>query len=513
MAVCVCGGGDGIPLIYSPTGPITVDGDVADWGTTSQAGTILADEDNNVCDGPSGGLTDLDAPVQSTGRDIVQFSFTYDDTWLHFYTERVGSTSNTQTFLYYADTNADGYLDSTEPVIVAEWQGSNRQVNIYLATYSPTYAYAATGDPTTDPSTGAGDGWSLPGRLANISSAIGTYSGKYGSTDGLAMEFGVEWSSLGFTGPVGHSIHVSSTNANKNAANLGAQIDDNLGGCGGGSGTLQYADLDFQGAYSLLGARASTVTALHHLVNLGNGDDTFAFAYTVTGTHSPTVALYVDDGDSVLGTGDWPIAGPVALASGGSVDVLIVYGIDPSALGQADVTTTATSQFSLTRSVIISDAVTDTILVVTADVVVLKSLISVNDSRAFNSANTKAVPGAAVRYNLQITNVGNGSTDADTVSVRDTIPSGVELYVGDGTSSPVLFSDSGSGLTYSFGGLGAVGDDLFFTSDSGPAPAYTYLPAGDTDGYDSNVRGVRVAPGGSLPAGTGFNLGYTVRVR
>jgi hypothetical protein len=38
---CVCGGGDGIPLIFSPTAPIDIDGDVADWGTTSQTGTVL----------------------------------------------------------------------------------------------------------------------------------------------------------------------------------------------------------------------------------------------------------------------------------------------------------------------------------------------------------------------------------------------------------------------------------------------------------------------------------------
>jgi len=512
-AACVCGGGDGIPLVFSPTAPITIDGDVADWGTTTQAGTVLNDEDNNVCDGPSGGLTDLDNP--GNGQDIVQFSFTYDDSLLYFYTERVGSANNPQTFLYYADTNLDGYMDNTEPVIVAEWQGNNRRVDIYLATYNPTYAYATTGDPMTDPSTGFGDGWSLPGNLTNITGPIAPYSGTFGSTSGLAMEFAVPWSALGFTGTAGHQIHVSSTNANKNASNLGSQIDDNLGGCGGGGGTTQYADLAFSGAYSLQAAPASSVYGIHHLVNLGNGDDAFSFASTITGLHSPSVSLYLDDGDAIYDTGDAPIAGTVALASGSSVDVIIVYGIAPSAVGMATVTTTATSEFSLTQPITVADSVSDTVSVNVPDIVLVKSFLPPRDSRAFNSINAKSIPGAALSYQILVTNTGDGAADSDTVFLRERLSPGTELFVGDGTASPILFTDSGSGLTYTFTGLGSAADDLAFTSDSGAAPAYTYSPTGDTDGYDSAVTGFQVNPKGIFqPApGSSFTIGYRVRVR
>jgi len=509
-AACSCGGGDGIPLIFSPTAPINIDGIVADWGTTSQIGTVLNDEDNNVCDGPSGGLTDLDAPVQSTGRDIVQFSFTYDDTWLYFYTERTGSTSNTQTFLYYADVNGDGYQSHMEPVIVAEWQGNTRQVNVYIAGYDPVDA--VNGDSTVD-STGLGDGYALPGDLQSISSVLASSSGTYGSTGGLAMEFRIRWSDLGYSQPTGHTIHVSSTNANKNAKNLGMQIDDNLGGCGGGAGTTQYADLDFSGAYSLQGALSSTVYGLHHLVNLGNGDDAFSFAYIVTGPHSPTVTLYLDDGDAIYDTGDSLIAGSVAVASGASVDIIIVYGIGSSALGMASVTTTATSEFSLTQAVTISDSVTDTVEVLGPDLVTIKSVSGVTDARAFNSSNSKAIPGAAVTYTIQVSNVGNGWTVTGSVVVTDTVPAGTEMYVGDGSASPVIWSGAGSGLTYSFAGLGDTGDDIAFTSESGPAPAYSYTPAGDTDGYDSVVTGFRINPKGVLNPAASFTLSPRVRVR
>ncbi len=507
---CVCGGGDGIPLIFSPTAPIDIDGDVADWGTTSQTGTVLNDEDNNVCDGPSGGIPDLDAPVQSTGRDIVQFAYTYDDTFLYFYTERTGSTNNTQTFLYYADVDNDGYQEDGEPVIVVEWQGNTGQVNAYIASYNPVDA--TNGDSTVD-SAGLGDGYALPGNLKNISSAISTSSGTLGSTSGLSMEFAIEWTRLGFSGPVGHTIHVSSTNANKNANNLGAQIDDNLGGCGGGAGTTQYADLDFSGAYSLQGAQASTVYGVHHLVNLGNGDDGFSFAYTITGPHSPSVTLYLDDGDAIFDTGDSVIAGTLAVASGASVDIIIVYGIGPVSLGVATVTTTATSEFSLTQSVTISDSVADTVEVLSPDLVTIKSISGVADARAFNSSNPKAIPGASVTYSIQVSNVGNGPTETDSVFVTDSIPPGTEMYVGDGFASPVTWSGAGSGLTYSFVGLGDTGDDIAFTSESGPSPAYSYNPTGDADGYDNALTGFRINPKGAFNPSSSFTLSTQVRVR
>lgn len=510
-AASFCGGGDGIPLTYSPIAPIDIDGNVADWGTTSQAGTVLNDGDNNVTDGPLDGLTDRDAPIQSTGRDIIQFSFTYDDTWLYFYTERIGSTSNTQTFLYYADVDDDGYQEGGEPVIVAEWQGNNRKLDIYIAEYNPVDA--VNGDSTVD-SSGLGDGYSLPGNLKNIPKNP-DYSGPWGSTSGLVMEFAVEWSTLGFSGPVGHTIHVSSTNANKNANGLGAQIDDNLGGCGGGAGSTQFADLLFSGATSLQGARANSVYEIHHLVNTGNGDDSFAFAYTRTGTHTPTVMLYLDDGNAIFDAGDSIIAGTVAVASGSSIDIITVYGIGSSALGLATVTTTATSEYSLTTATTIAASVSDTVWVLLPDIVLLKSTLSSNDIRAFNSINAKSIPGAAVSYQVLVTNTGDGTTNADTVFLRERIPANTELYVGFGVVSPVTFTNSGSGLTYTFSNLGDGADDLAFTSDNGAAPAYTFPPTGDVDGYDSAVTGFQINPKGVfLPApGSSFTIRYNLRVR
>lgn len=87
------------------------------------------------------------------------------------------------------------------------------------------------------------------------------------------------------------------------------------------------------------------------------------------------------------------------------------------------------------------------------------------------------------------------------------------MYVGDGSSSPVTWSGAGSGLTYGFVDLGDTGDDIAFTSESGPSPAYNYTPTGDADGYDSAVTGFRINPKGAMNPSSSFTLGPRVRVR
>jgi hypothetical protein len=101
-AVCTCGFGDGL---FTQT-TITLDGNMGDWAV------VHADTDNNVCDGPANGLVDRDAPVQSTGRDLTHFAFTWDQNNIYLFTERFGSASNTQSFVYYADIDNDGLMET-----------------------------------------------------------------------------------------------------------------------------------------------------------------------------------------------------------------------------------------------------------------------------------------------------------------------------------------------------------------------------------------------------------------
>jgi uncharacterized repeat protein (TIGR01451 family) len=66
--------------------------------------------------------------------------------------------------------------------------------------------------------------------------------------------------------------------------------------------------------------------------------------------------------------------------------------------------------------------------VVMPDLVVSKAISAVTDTRAFNSTNPKAIPGAYVRYVITIDNTG--TADATGVTVVDAIPAGTG-YVAD----------------------------------------------------------------------------------
>jgi len=506
-AVCDCGNGDGAPLLA----PIAIDGNFGDWAP------VLADQDNIVCDGPNidsvgNTLADLDAPVQSTGRDMTEFAFTWDGTNLYLYTARTGSPSNTQNFIYYADIDNDGLMETGEPIIEANWKGNNRTVTLSLGTYQ---AFAASGDPMTDPS-GFGDGYTLPGTVPSTTQYA---QGTWGSASGIMMEIYVPWGALVVAPGTGHSIHVSSTNSNVTSPSLPSQVDDNIGGCGGGGGTLQFADLDFSGASSLQGGPLSTVYGPHHLINLGNGDDTFAFASSVSGTHLPTITYFLDaDSDGAYTpTVDTPILAPVFLAPGDSLDMLVACTIGAGAAGLATVVTTATSGFDPT----VFDSVTDTVDALSPDIIVLKSAAVISDP-VNGSSNPKAIPLAEVLYTVQVSNQGNGSADTDSVNIADSIPADSSLFVGDlsGTagSGPVIFTDGAttSGLTYTFIDLDDLTDDLAFSSDSGSS--YAYTPSPDVDGYDSAVTNIRVNPKGAFFADTGsgtpgFQIRYKVRVK
>ena len=161
---CSCGFVDGQPSVASTLNPITIDGDMSDWGF------FIADDDNNACDGPANNLNpppdpwvDRDSQPVSEGRDLVQFTWTYDQTSLLLYTARSDSSSNNNVnkFVYYADIDNNGLMETGEPVIGAVWKGTNRNVDVSMGTY---VAFAPSGDATVD-SLGFGDGYSMPGTV------------------------------------------------------------------------------------------------------------------------------------------------------------------------------------------------------------------------------------------------------------------------------------------------------------------------------------------------------------
>lgn len=124
-----------------------------------------------------------------------------------------------------------------------------------------------------------------------------------------------------------------------------------------------------------------------------------------------------------------------------------------------------------------------------------------------------AVPGNDVIYTISVTNQGDGSVDANSLLIIDGLPNEVTFYndnMDAGTSGPVAFSQTGTGL--SFSAINDVGYAL-----AGPKPAdftqCTYSSA--LAGYDPLIRYVCVNPKGVMSGGTpdpSFSISFRARV-
>jgi hypothetical protein len=155
------------------------------------------------------------------------------------------------------------------------------------------------------------------------------------------------------------------------------------------------------------------------------------------------------------------------------------------------------------------------------DIMLQKTVSTVYDP-VNNTSNPKAIPGSYVDYLITTLNTGTGDVDADTIIVSDPLPSDASLFVGDlgaPGSGPVEFTDgtgaAASGLTFSFGGLGDLSDDVEFSTDGSN---WNYVPIPDGDGFDPAVTWIRIRPGGTF-VGTGvlpaprFELRFRARIQ
>jgi uncharacterized repeat protein (TIGR01451 family) len=122
------------------------------------------------------------------------------------------------------------------------------------------------------------------------------------------------------------------------------------------------------------------------------------------------------------------------------------------------------------------------------------------------SAQPKRIPGAVVRYDIQVTNSGPGVVDANTLVIVDPVPANCTLYVGG--AAPVVFIDGSpaSGLSYN-----SVTHVSY--SSAGQAGPFTYTPVPDANGFDAAVRAVRIAPAGPMNGTGGGNPSFTIQLR
>jgi uncharacterized repeat protein (TIGR01451 family) len=136
---------------------------------------------------------------------------------------------------------------------------------------------------------------------------------------------------------------------------------------------------------------------------------------------------------------------------------------------------------------------------------VLKSSSLISDPTN-GAVNPKYIPGATVRFTVAASNSAAGAADSNSTVFTDTVPPGMQMFVGDvglAGSGPISFTDgaSSSGLTYSFVSLASTTDSLSFSNNGGAT--FTYTPVADPFGYDGNVTHVRITLTGAFAGKTG----------
>lgn len=147
------------------------------------------------------------------------------------------------------------------------------------------------------------------------------------------------------------------------------------------------------------------------------------------------------------------------------------------------------------------------------------TLIVVKTSQALTDpvnagVNAKRIPGGVTRYEISLTNNGPGAVDASSLVITDVLPADTELYVASAGGDPIEFID---GATPS--GLGFVyASEVRYSNQPGGGAPFDYTPVPDADGFDANVRGLRIAPSGVMNGASGaatpsFTVRFRVRVR
>lgn len=176
-------------------------------------------------------------------------------------------------------------------------------------------------------------------------------------------------------------------------------------------------------------------------------------------------------------------------------------------------TTTLPNTPAGTITPILGDVVTCTLTntpkPATVTLLVTKTSAVVSDP-VNGTTNPKMIPGAVVRYTVSVTNTGRGTVDASTVVIADPLPTTVTFYAvapnitfTDGTPASGLAFNPATGTTYS--------------SQAGGGAPFTATLTPDANGYDANIKGLRIAPTGTMAGATaagqpGFTVSFLVRV-
>jgi uncharacterized repeat protein (TIGR01451 family) len=198
------------------------------------------------------------------------------------------------------------------------------------------------------------------------------------------------------------------------------------------------------------------------------------------------------------------------LAPGASfADLSITVAVDASA-APLSVNNAAVSSGSYDLNAANNTATDPTTVIPLSPTLVIAKVSRVLSDPVNDTMNPKRIPGSLIEYSITVTNGGPGVVDASTLVITDAVPANTELYVSTAGGSPVEFADGvpASGLTFS----GAP--NVSYSSQPGGGAPFNYTPVPDADGFDAAVRGLRIAPAGTMNAASGAgNPSFTVRFR
>jgi uncharacterized repeat protein (TIGR01451 family) len=115
------------------------------------------------------------------------------------------------------------------------------------------------------------------------------------------------------------------------------------------------------------------------------------------------------------------------------------------------------------------------------------------------------IPGAVIEYAITVTNIGNAPVDASSIVITDPLPAGVTY---DGATAVTLTNGTTTSGLNPFNPATMV----TFSNQIGGGAPYGYTP---TAGYDANVRGLRIAPTGTMlgAASATAQPSFTIRFR
>ena len=505
-------------------------GGTSDWKTptdiTSNTGQFATDAEG---DKQTGTAADLDYQIDSTGRDLKTFAYTYDNNFLYLWVERYASTSNTTDWWFYIDNSGsgpDGVMQSGERLVRVSWQGSNGTTTVSLFNY---VSARAAGDPMTCPATGSNsvaDGWCPVAGVADGYDMPGTYGTEItllaengdsqdqnggltsGAQSGLEMETRISWAALGSTGPASMGFHIASSNGQ----NMPKNTKDNMNGPGGNGGSIVFTDLAVNKSAS--DTTVNSGSSFSYSISISNnGDD--ASGVTLSDALPRGITLVSSSATHGSYTGSlWTVG---ALASGEVATLTLNVS--------ADVVTSTTLITNTANNLTLDQ--TDTtpgnnsdsvdITISPAPIITTIKTVETYSDPVNDRSNPKAIPGAVVEYTITSSNAGFQA--ADSVSITDSIPANTEMFVGDidaGGSGPVKFDPDTSTLRYNFIQTDNNADDIEFSSDGGNF--YSYAPSPDLDGFDSNITHFRVKTSGAFAASNGstdpsFNIRFRVRLQ